>query len=189
MVIVTIKDIDFFLDNVNLFANNNYVYMGAIDTLMVSIGLQSEGEDRAIDMNYLKERKIRVKPINRTGGPIVHTPGSICLSCVMENTPQTYQLYQKMNRYLAGLLKCALEGNDFIQDDPYRDRKCKIGSNMTCTSGPYLVWMCQINMAMNSDHIKLIKRICPKERKYEPDAWIERYRIRTLIDSFAELIK
>ena len=31
--------------------------------------------------------------------------------------------------------------------------------------------MCQINMKMNKDDIEMIKKICLKERKYEPAAW------------------
>ena len=70
--------------------------------------------------------------------------------------------------------------------------KYKVSSNMVCVNDKNnLVWMCQINMSqMSEDDIELIKRVCLKERKYEPATWSgnnERVLVQNLFDIIVTL--
>lgn len=165
--LIQIQDIEFFMDNAAIWsANDKILYVGKVEKPMISIGIK--GDEINYNKQYVEEKGLPVKQICRTGGVIVHIPGNICLAMVRENTKENYLFFQKLNRRIAFGLNCDLIGNDFIQKEKY-----KVGSNMVCINDKNnLVWMCQINMnQMSEKDINMIKKICLKERKYEPAAW------------------
>ena len=169
------------MDNATIWsANNDVLYLAKIEKPMISIGTKSD--ETEYDKEYVQEKGLPVKQICRTGGVIVHIPGNVCFAMVRENTKENYLFFQKLNNRIAFGLSCDLIGNDFIQDKKY-----KIGSNMVCANEKdNLVWMCQINMnPMSKNDIKMIKKICLKERKYEPATWSggnERILVQNLFD-------
>lgn len=165
--LIQIQDIEFFMDNAAIWsANDKILYLAKVEKPMISIGIKSD--ETGYNKEYVQEKGLPVKQICRTGGVIVHIPGNICLAMVRENTKENYLFFQKLNRRIAFGLNCDLIGNDFIQKEKY-----KVGSNMVCVNEKgNLVWMCQINMnSMSEDDIEMIKKICLKERKYEPATW------------------
>lgn len=179
--LVQITNVEFFMDNATIWsANNDVLYLAKIEKPMISIGTKSD--ETEYDKEYVQEKGLPVKQICRTGGVIVHIPGNVCFAMVRENTKENYLFFQKLNNRIAFGLSCDLIGNDFIQDKKY-----KIGSNMVCANEKdNLVWMCQINMnPMSKNDIKMIKKICLKERKYEPATWSggnERILVQNLFD-------
>lgn len=165
--LIQIQDIEFFMDNAAIWsANDKILYIGKVEKPMISIGTKSD--ETEYDKEYVQEKGLPVKQICRTGGVIVHIPGNICLAMVRENTKENYLFFQKLNGRIAFGLNCDLIGNDFIEKGKY-----KVGSNMVCINDrDNLVWMCQINMnQMSEKDINMIKKICLKERKYEPATW------------------
>lgn len=164
--LIQITNIEFFMDNAAIWdANDEVLYIAKVEKPMISIGTKSN--ETEYDKEYVQEKRLPVKQICRTGGVIVHIPGNLCLAMVRENTKENYLFFQKLNNRIVFGLNCDLIGNDFIQKEKY-----KIGSNMVCVNEKgNLVWMCQINMKMNKDDVEMIKKICLKEKKYEPAAW------------------
>lgn len=165
--LIQIQDIEFFMDNAATWdVHNKTLYLAKVEKPMISIGTKSD--ETEYNKEYVQEKGLPVKQICRTGGVIVHIPGNICLAMVRENTKENYLFFQKLNRRIAFGLNCDLIGNDFIQKEKY-----KVGSNMVCINDRNnLIWMCQINMnQMSEKDINMIKKICLKERKYEPAAW------------------
>ena len=165
--LIQIQDIEFFMDNAAIWdAHDKILYIGKVKKSMISIGTKSD--ETEYNKEYVEEKGLPVKQICRTGGVIVHIPGNICLAMVRENTKENYLFFQKLNRRIAFGLNCDLIRNDFIEKGKY-----KVGSNMVCVNNRNnLVWMCQINMSqMSEDDIGMIKKICLKERKYEPATW------------------
>lgn len=179
--LIQIQDIEFFMDNAAIWsANDKILYLAKVEKPMISIGTKSD--ETEYNKEYVEEKGLPVKQICRTGGVIVHIPGNICLAMVRENTKENYLFFQKLNNAIAFGLNCDLIGNDFIEKGKY-----KVGSNMVCINDKNnLVWMCQINMnQMSEDDIELIKRVCLKERKYEPATWSgnnERILVQNLFD-------
>ena len=184
--LVQITNVEFFMDNATIWsANNDILYLAKIEKPMVSIGIKSD--ETEYDKEYVQEKGLPVKQICRTGGVIVHIPGNICFAMVRENTKENYLFFQKLNNAIAFGLNCDLIGNDFIQKEKY-----KVGSNMVCVNEKgNLVWMCQINMSqMSEDDIEMIKKVCLKERKYEPATWSgsnERVLVQNLFDIIVTL--
>ena len=179
--LVQITNVEFFMDNATIWsASNDVLYLAKIEKPMISIGTKSD--ETEYDKEYVQKKRLPVKQICRTGGVIVHIPGNVCFAMVRENTKENYLFFQKLNNRIAFGLSCDLIGNDFIQDKKY-----KIGSNMVCANEKdNLVWMCQINMnPMSKNDIEMIKKICLKERKYEPATWSggnERILVQNLFD-------
>ena len=179
--LVQITNVEFFMDNATIWsASNDVLYLAKIEKPMISIGTKSD--ETEYDKEYVQKKRLPVKQICRTGGVIVHIPGNVCFAMVRENTKENYLFFQKLNNRIAFGLSCDLIGNDFIQDKKY-----KIGSNMVCVNEKgNLVWMCQINMnPMSKNDIEMIKKICLKERKYEPATWSggnERILVQNLFD-------
>ena len=179
--LIQIQDIEFFMDNAAIWdANDEVLYIAKVEKPMISIGTKSD--ETEYDKEYVQEKGLPVKQICRTGGVIVHVPGDVCFAMVRENTKENYLFFQKLNNRIAFGLSCDLIGNDFIQDKKY-----KIGSNRVCANEKdNLVWMCQINMnPMSKNDIEMIKKICLKERKYEPATWSggnERILVQNLFD-------
>ena len=179
--LVQITNVEFFMDNATIWsASNDVLYLAKIEKPMISIGTKSD--ETEYDKEYVQKKRLPVKQICRTGGVIVHIPGNVCFAMVRENTKENYLFFQKLNNRIAFGLSCDLIGNDFIQDKKY-----KIGSNMVCANEKdNLVWMCQINMnQMSEEDINMIKKICLKERKYEPATWSggnERILVQNLFD-------
>lgn len=184
--LIQIQDIEFFMDNAAIWSvNDKTLYLATVKKPMISIGTKSD--EIEYNKEYVEEKGLPVKQICRTGGVIVHIPGNICLAMVRENTKENYLFFQKLNRRIAFGLNCDLIGNDFIEKGKY-----KVGSNMVCVNDKNnLVWMCQINMSqMSEDDIELIKRVCLKERKYEPATWSgsnERVLVQNLFDIIVTL--
>lgn len=184
--IIQIQDIEFFMDNAAIWdVHDKTLYLATVKKPMISIGTKSD--ETEYDEEYVQEKGLPVKKICRTGGVIVHIPGNICLAMVRENTKGNYLFFQKLNRRIAFGLNCDLIGNDFIEKGKY-----KVGSNMVCVNDKNnLVWMCQINMSqMSEDDIEMIKKICLKERKYEPATWSgsnERVLVQNLFDIIVTL--
>ena len=175
--LIQIQDIEFFMDNAAIWdVHDKTLYLATVKKPMVSIGTKSD--ETEYDKEYVQEKGLPVKQICRTGGVIVHIPGDVCFAMVRENTKENYLFFQKLNNAIAFGLNCDLIGNDFIEKGKY-----KVGSNM--------VWMYQINMSqMSEDDIKLIKRVCLKERKYEPATWSgsnERVLVQNLFDIIVTL--
>ena len=179
--LVQITNVELFMDNATIWsANNDVLYLAKIEKPMISIGIKSD--ETEYDKEYVQKKRLPIKQICRTGGVIVHVPGDVCFAMVCENTKENYLFFQKLNNRIAFGLSCDLIGNDFIQDKKY-----KIGSNMVCANEKdNLVWMCQINMnPMSKNDIEMIKKICLKERKYEPATWSgsnERILVQNLFD-------
>lgn len=179
--LIQIQDIEFFMDNAAIWdAHDKTLYLATVKKPVISIGTKSD--ETEYDKEYVQEKGLPVKQICRTGGVIVHIPGNVCFAMVRENTKENYLFFQKLNNAIAFGLNCNLIGNDFIEKEKY-----KVGSNMVCVNDKNnLVWMCQINMSpMSNDDIKMIKRVCLKERKYEPATWSgsnERILVQNLFD-------
>ena len=179
--LIQIQDIEFFMDNAAIWdAHDKTLYLAKVEKLMISIGTKSD--ETEYDKEYVQEKGLPVKQICRTGGVIVHIPGDVCFAMVRENTKENYLFFQKLNNAIAFGLSCNLIGNDFIEKEKY-----KVGSNMVCVNDKNnLVWMCQINMSqMSEDDIEMIKKVCLKERKYEPATWSgssERVLVQNLFD-------
>ena len=184
--LIQIQDIEFFMDNAAIWsANDKTLYLATVKKSMISIGTKSD--EIEYNKEYVEEKELPVKQICRTGGVIVHIPGNICLAMVRENTKENYLFFQKLNKRIAFGLNCDLIGNDFIEKGKY-----KVGSNMVCVNDKNnLVWMCQINMSqMSEDDIGMIKKVCLKERKYEPATWSgsnERILVQNLFDIIVTL--
>ena len=183
--LIQITNVELFMDNATIWsANNDVLYLAKIEKPMVSIGIKSD--ETEYDKEYVQEKRLLVKQICRTGGVIVHIPGNLGLAMVRENTKENYLFFQKLNNRIVFGLNCDLIGNDFIQKEKY-----KVGSNMVCVNDKgNLVWMCQINMKMNKDDVEMIKKICLKERKYEPATWSgsnERVLVQNLFDIIVTL--
>ena len=184
--LVQITNVEFFMDNATIWsASNDVLYLAKIEKPMISIGTKSD--ETEYDKEYVQKKRLPVKQICRTGGVIVHIPGNVCFAMVRENTKENYLFFQKLNNAIAFGLNCDLIGNDFIEKGKY-----KVGSNMVCVNNRNnLVWMCQINMSqMSEDDINMIKKVCLKERKYEPATWSgsnERILVQNLFDIIVTL--
>lgn len=165
VVLVQVKDINFFIDHlISTFSHQRgYLYWGFIKEEMITIG-----NEQGVNLTKAEQKGIPVKKMYRTGGPIYHLPDNLCLCWIGNCSSQNYSRLKNIEQLMTEGLDAILEGNDFLNQ-----QKQKIGSTATFSinKSKDLVWMCQINTGEITDEIKdSIKTVC-QSNNYEPATW------------------